>query len=356
MIFRPPALLLLITLLTACSGPAYYLQAASGQWKLMYSRQDLQSLLNDPATSPELVAQLNTAGQIRLFAEQDLGLPANESYLSYVEVDGDAVVWNVVATEEFSLEAKEWCFPVAGCVPYRGFFKQQKAKDSAARLSRKGMDVIVSPASAYSTLGWFADPLLSTMLSGSDVRLAAYLFHELAHQRLYVKGDGVFNEAYASFVEKEGVDAWLESQQRREDLLNWHQTQSASKDFTTLIINTRTALSLVYISDQPDAVKRDQKAGIFDSLVLSYEQASAEKWSGKRYYDRWFEAPLNNAKLALYSTYESGLCAFQELLDKAENNLHAFHQLAERKSRLQKAERDEWLQQECPSIAPQDNL
>ncbi len=123
-------------------------------------------------------------------------------------------MWNVVATGEFSLEPKKWCFPVAGCVPYRGFFKQQKARESAARLAGKGMDVIVSPATAYSSLGWFNDPLLSTMFSGSDTRLAAYLFHELAHQRLYIKHDGLFNEGYASFVEETGVRAWLELNQQ----------------------------------------------------------------------------------------------------------------------------------------------
>ena len=161
--------LALVLALTACSGPAYYLQAASGQWKLNRSRQDIQTLLDDPSTSPQLITQLETAVQIREFAQTALDLPANESYSSYAQVDGDVLVWNVVATPEFSLTPKKWCFLVAGCVPYRGFFKQEKAMESAQRLRKKGMDVLVSPAGAYSSLGWFEDPLLSTMISGSDM-------------------------------------------------------------------------------------------------------------------------------------------------------------------------------------------
>lgn len=349
-------ILVLIALLTACSGLGYYLQAASGQWKLMHSRQDIQALLDNPATSPELAAQLQTAGQIKAFAESTLDLPGNKSYTSYVEVDGPALVWNVIAAPEFSLQAREWCFPVAGCVPYRGFFKQQKAIDSAEALHKKGMDVYVSPAAAYSSLGWFEDPLLSTMLSGSDTRLAAYLFHELAHQRLYVKGDGAFNESYARFVEETGVKLWLQSQQRQDDLLKWKELRRAGKDFAGLIGDIRFRLNSLYGSNKSDTEKRRLKAEILESLSHSHEQLITGQWGGTRYYDTWFKDPPNNARLALYSTYEGGNCAFQGLLDKAEGDLAEFHRLAEQVSGLQKAAREEWLKQTCVSIAPQDNL
>ena len=337
----------LICFLTACSGPGYYLQAISGQWRLMHARQDIQSLLSNPATNPELTANLKAADQIRAFAQTTLDLPSNGSYSTYVEVAGDALVWNVVATEEFSLQAKKWCFPVAGCVPYRGFFKQQKAKDSATRLRNSGMDVFISPAAAYSTLGWFSDPLLSTMFSASDIRLAAYLFHELAHQRLYIKGDGLFNESYAGFVEQAGVRVWLEAGQRQDDLHHWQRLQSASKDFTGLIGVVRGELAGLYNSSRTETVKRRMKADIILSFKHDYEQLIAEKWQGKRYYASWFEKPVNNARLALYNTYEGSHCAFQRLLDKAEGNLQTFHQLAEQKSRLEKDQRQEWLQQTC---------
>ena len=344
--------LLLVFCLSACSGPSYYLQAMSGQKKLMQSRQDIQSLLDDPATPVELAGQLEAAEQIKAFAQSELGLPVEDSYSSYVEVKGEALVWNVIATREFSLQPKKWCFPVAGCVPYRGFFKQQKAQESANRLSRKGMDVIVSPAAAYSSLGWFNDPLLSTMLSGSDARLAAYLFHELAHQRLYVKNDGLFNEGYASFVEDTGVRFWLEFNQQQDELQKWLQLQDVSKAFSSLVGKTRGQLARLYRSDVPGSVMRRQKAAIFSALKHDYQQLSDKTWQGKRYYSEWFKEPLNNARLALFNTYEGSFCAFEGLWDKSGGDWQKFHQLAEKKSRLAKDDRQAWLKQTCPAIAP----
>jgi predicted aminopeptidase len=342
-------ILLLISGPTACSGPGYYLQAISGQWKLMHARQDIQSLLNDPATSPELSKQLQLANRIKTFSQDSLDLPSDGSYTSYVAVNGDAIVWNVVATDEFSLEAKRWCFPVAGCVPYRGFFKQQKARDSAARLLKKGKDVHVSPVAAYSSLGWFNDPLLSTMLFGSESRLAAFLFHELAHQRLYVKDDGEFNEGYASFVEETGLKAWLEAGHRETGLQQWRQGQLAAKDFRNLVDHVREQLNDLYRSDQPELVKRELKAGIFGSFSDSLETLRVNKWQGKRYFASWSENPLNNARFALYNTYEGSHCAFRKLWLEAGRDAKMFHRLAEQKSRLQRDERTEWLKQSCTS-------
>jgi len=348
--------LLLVLCLAACSGPSYYLQAMSGQNKLMKSRQDIQSLLNDPATPAGLAGHLQTAEQIKEFAQDELGLPIDGSYSSYVEVEGEALVWNVVATGEFSLQPKKWCFPVAGCVPYRGFFEKQKARQSADRLSQKGMDVIVSPAAAYSSLGWFNDPLLSTMFSGSDSRLAAYLFHELAHQRLYVKSDGLFNEGYANFVEETGVRSWLEFNQRPEELQRWQQLREVSRDFSSLVGKARADLNGLYRSNETNDAMRQQKAAIFTALEHDYQQLSDEKWQGKSYYSSWFKEPLNNARLALYNTYEGSHCAFQGLWVQSGGDWQKFHTLAEQKSGLPKDERREWLKQTCPEIAPQTDL
>jgi predicted aminopeptidase len=348
--------LLLVLCLSACASPAYYLQAMSGQKNLMQSRQDIQSLLDDPATPEALSRQLEEAEQIKVFAQRELGLTVEDSYSSYVEVEGEALVWNVIATKEFSMEPKKWCFPVAGCVPYRGYFKQEKAREFADHLSRKGMDVIVSPAAAYSSLGWFKDPLLSTMFSGPDTRLAAYLFHELAHRRLYVKNDGQFNEGYASFVEEAGVRAWLETRQQADELQNWQELQQVSEDFSHLVKNTREELTGLYLSKQAGDVMRDEKAEIFSEFESAYQHLSDEKWQGKRYYASWFKEPLNNARLALYNTYEGSHCAFQQIWDKAEGNWTKFHQLAEQKSRLPEQERQEWLKQTCTEITPQVNF
>lgn len=348
--------LLLVFFLSACSSPAYYLQAMSGQKKLMRSRQDIQSLLNDPATSTELTGHLETAEQIKAFAQTRLGLPVEDSYSSYVEVDGEALVWNVIATGEFSLQPKKWCFPVAGCVPYRGYFEQKKAQDFAGRLSRKSMDVIVSPAAAYSSLGWFNDPLLSTMFSGSDTRLAAYLFHELAHRRLYIKNDGQFNESYASFVEETGVRVWLEFNQQQDELDKWLELQDVSKDFSNLVGKTRSRLAVLYLKNATDTVMRRQKVKVFSALEADYQRLSDENWQGKRYYSAWFSEPLNNARLALFNTYEGSFCAFQGLWDKSGGDWQKFHRLAEKKSRLPKDERQAWLEQTCPASTPQTGL
>jgi len=342
--------------LTACSGPGYYMQAISGQWRLLHARRDIQSLVDDPATSPELVGQLEAAGRIIEFAESKLDLPADGSYSSYVEIDGNALVWNVVATEEFSLQPKEWCFIVAGCLPYRGFFKLQKAEQSLARLRNKGLDVYLSPAPAYSTLGKFRDPLLSTMFTGSDIRMAAYLFHELAHQRLYIKGDGGFNESYAAFMEETGVKIWLESTHRQAELQHWQVLQSAGKAFNSLLRGVREDLAELYRSNSSDAEKRRLKADILQGLVQSYDQLRAAKWDNKDYFSEWFTEPLNNAKLALYNTYEGGQCAFQNLFNQTGGNMREFHRLAAKQARLKKDQRRKWLTQTCTAIAPAGEL
>jgi len=341
--------------LLACSGPAYYLQAITGQWKLMHARQDIQMLLHHPDSNSRLVEELQTAQKIMAFAEDELGLSAAGSYTSYVDLDREALVWNVVATEEFSLQAKKWCFLVAGCVPYRGFFEQSKAEKSATHLRNKGMDVLIAPAAAYSTLGWFKDPLLSTMFSGSDSRLAAYLFHELAHQRLYVKDDGQFNESYASFVEEIGLKSWLVLNQNLEELENWEKGQMARKEFALLVTDLQDELGGLYRSDLTDAAKRQLKADVFNAFSLSYEQLSESNWNGKRYYANWFDQPLNNARLTLFSTYEGSHCAFQGLLEQAQGDLYEFHRLAQQKSRIDNDERQQWLNQPCTSLETAEN-
>jgi len=317
----------------------------------MHARQDIQSLVADPAASAELVERLQTATSILAFAETTLDLPANGSYSSYVELDDDTLVWNVVATKEFSLQPKKWCFAVAGCLPYRGFFKKQKAEDSAERLHNKGLDIYLAAAPAYSTLGKFKDPLLSTMLAGSDIRMAAFLFHELAHQRLYIKGDGQFNESYASFVEEAGIQTWLETVGRQTELQQWQRLQTARGEFNALIGNVRADLSELYRSNASDLEKRRIKAETLQGLAVSYAQLKADKWDDTDYFSSWFAEPPNNAKLALYNTYEGGQCAFQNLYSQSKANMREFHRLAEQQASLSKDQLQKWLKQSCDAIA-----
>ena len=187
----------------------YYAQAVRGHMDLMSRRQDLAGVIDSPDASAELRNKLKLVQEARLFAVDQLLLPDNESYRSYADLERDYVVWNVFAAAEFELAAKSWCFPVAGCVAYRGYFNEEKARAKADRLRADGFDVAVGGVTAYSTLGRFADPVLNTMLAGSKGKLVGTLFHELAHQRLYLKGDTGFNESFASAVEELGIVAWF---------------------------------------------------------------------------------------------------------------------------------------------------
>jgi len=342
-------LLTLVTLLTACAGPGYYLQAVSGQWKLLRARRDVDTLLADSSTPPALVQQLTTAEQILTFAKTELDLPSGKSYSTYVDIGRDTLVWNVIATEEFSLKPQQWCFPIAGCVPYRGYFKEQKARRFARKLRHKGKDVVVSPSPAYSTLGWFKDPLLNTMLNGPDVQLADYLFHELAHQRLYVKGDGRFNESYASFVARAGVSAWLKSLQRLDDVRQWQHRPRAAKALNSLLSTVRAQLQAVYRSDATVSVKRQKKSAIFLSLARAGKQSGNAQGGGRNYFSSWFEPPLNNAKLALFNTYEGQQCVFEQLFRQVGENMREFHRRAEQLAKQGKSAREKWLNQICTS-------
>jgi predicted aminopeptidase len=343
-------------LLTACSGPGYYAQAISGQWKLSHARQPISELTADPKTDAELVQRLQTASGIIVFAATELDLPANGSYSSYVDLQRDAVTWNVIATPAYSLVPKKWCFLVAGCFPYRGFFKQSAAQSSASKYDKRGWDTYISPATAYSTLGKFNDPLLSTMFKGSDVRLAAFLFHELAHQRIYVKDDGRFNENYASFLEQVGISRWLEASNRQEELQKWQKMQQVEKQFAAFIKPFRFELASMYQSGLADTEKSKQKVIIFDMLQNAYQVMVKNSWNGQDYYKRWFESPLNNARLALFDTYDGGQCAFEHLYIKAKGNIMDFNHLAGEQAKLPKLERDKWLNQMCPVVAPATDL
>jgi predicted aminopeptidase len=338
---------LLSVLMTACSGPSYYLQAMSGHWGLMRDRQDISSLIEDPATDPRLGGQLRNAEDIKVFAEMSLDLPAKNSYTSYVQLETDAVTWNVIATPEFSLEARRWCFPVAGCLPYRGYFEQDKALDSAERLGKKGMDVFIAPATAYSSLGWFDDPLLSTMLNGSDTRLAAIMFHELAHQRVYLRHDAAFSEAYANFVAREGVRTWLASEKREDDLKRQQQFESATVVFAKLVTGTRESLTRLYGSDMPVDQMRSQKTGQLESFKNAIRELANQGHPAGTYFHGWTRTPVNNARLALYDTYDGGACAFQNLFSNAGRRWPDFHRLAKQVSRLDTTERKAWLNRGC---------
>ncbi|MEE4219122.1 MAG: aminopeptidase [Xanthomonadales bacterium] len=349
-------LLPVVLLLGACASPSYYAQAVSGHLELMRQRQDIDDLLQDQAVDPELAQRLQLTRDIRAFAFDSLGLPESESYTQYAETGRDAVSWNVVAAPEFSLEARTWCFLVAGCVPYRGYFEQESARRFAQKLERKSYDVAVSPASAYSTLGWFNDPLLDTMLGYSDARIAGLIFHELAHQTLYVKGDAAFNEAFAGLVEEAGVESWLASRGEPDQLASWKKSREVSRQFTEFLASHRERLRMLYGSGTPETDMRQRKQLAFERLRSDYQDLVARQWGGSDYFAGWFQRELNNAGLALVDTYRGGSCAFESLYRSAAGSMPVFLELAAAKARLGRNERAAWLGQECSEIASAGNL
>ena len=350
-----PVFLALATLV-GCASPAYYTQAMSGHMKMMNQRQDIDLVLQNPNTDAELAAMLRVAQETRRFGVDELGLPDTRSYTQYVRTGRSAATWNVVATPEFSVQAKKWCFPVAGCVPYRGYFEEEDARRFAGKLRDRGYDVSVTPAVAYSTLGWFEDPLLDTMLVKGDVQLAAIIFHEMSHQQLYVKGDAAFNEGFAVFVEEIALEAWFGAHGKAEELQRWQADRKSSLRFSAFLLEQRQGLQELYSRDLPEAEMRTLKKTAFFSMKRRYHEIVDSEWHGKDFFAGWFENELNNARLALASTYRGNSCAFLLLYADAGGDLHTFMKQAARKASLPAAERSEWLHQDCAGIASAGDL
>ena len=344
-------LLLAAVLLTGgCATLGYYTQAIGGQLDILARTRPIAELLDDvPGADGESVllepavkARLATILQVRDFATQALALPDNNSYRVYAHLDRSQVAWNVVATPEFSLAPKKWCFPIAGCVPYRGYFSEARARRFATTLKRDNLDVRVAGVAAYSTLGWLTDPMFSTLMRRSDADIAALIFHELAHQRLYRAGDTAFNESFATVVEGEGLRRWLLYRDDRVALQIWERDRDRQQEFVELLHKHRTHLQALYASALPEAAMREAKARGFDTLRAEYAELR-NRWGGYAGYDAWFAQDLNNAHLAAVGLYHQHVPAFQALLARSSGNLADFYRSARALSRLPQTERSEHL-------------
>lgn len=302
-----------VAALNGCAVPFYW-QAIGGQLELMRKRTPIEELIEDPDVDLALKTSLGTVTAIRQFAVDELALPDNDSYTTYVSLDRSYVVWNVVATEEFSVEPKRWCFPFAGCVAYRGFFDREAAENFQSKLAAEGLDTHSGGSSAYSTLGYFADPVLSTMINGGEQYIASLLFHELAHQKLYVKDDSEFSEAFATVIEEFGTERWLMAKATAA-LERYHERQHRRADFGQLIATQQTRLRLVYESADSPESKRAAKGEAFAALQLDYTELK-QRWGGNGDYDAWFAQPLNNATLAAVATYTRWVPALRARLEE----------------------------------------
>ncbi len=338
---RCPRLVILLScllFLSGCGTVGYYYQSIHGHFSLLRDSRPISEMLQDKDVDPGLHRKLELILDVRKFATDQLGLPQNDSYRSYASLERKAVVWSVVATPEFSVSPKQWCFPVVGCASYRGYFDRRQAQNYADSLAGDGMDVTVEPVAAYSTLGWFDDPLPSTVIDWPESQLAGLIFHELAHQQLYVAGDSEFNEAFASTVEQIGVERWFRLRKDAAGLKQWRQRKRRREEFYRILLETRGRLQKLYARPLSDAKMRTNKAAEFDRLRRNYRRLKRQ-WHGYAGFDRWFRRDLNNASLASVATYARQVPAFLRLLHRSGGDLTRFYQACKQLADLPAEER-----------------
>lgn len=340
--------------LTAGCGTPYLMQAASGQWRVVHERVPLEQVLADPKTPADLRARLAEVRAAREFASGALGLPDNKSYRSYADIGRQYVVWNVVATPEFSVTPQHWCFPVAGCVAYRGYFHEDSARKFAESLEAQGFDVALDGVPAYSTLGKFNDPVLSSMLRYGDDELAATIFHELAHQLLYVRDDSAFNEAFATTVEDAGLARWLAHEGTPAHMQEFLEEQARGEAFVKLLAATRGRLAQLYASKLSPQAMRARKAQEFARLANEIHEFEHHEGVTYLLYDAWLRDGLNNARLASVATYYDCVPGFRRLLAHQDNDLRRFYAAARELSKLPRAERHARLCGAAAAAADQD--
>ncbi len=325
-------------LLFACSDAGYYVQSITGHFDVMAKARPIDALVGDPQTAADERQKLIKVLDLRNFAVTELGLPDNGTYRQYADIGRPYVLWNVVAVPEFSLTPKQWCFPVAGCVSYRGYFDQAEAEGLGSRLESEGYDVNVYGVPAYSTLNWFDDPVLNTFFTASDTRLAGLLFHELAHQVVYLAGDSSFNEAFAQTVETEGVKRWLQSRGTGEELQSYVDDEAQRAVFQKYLREIRAGLAALYRRPMAEQEMREAKLDLFEKAKDRYIQL---KQSGELddSYDAWMKRGINNARLASIATYRDLVPGFQAMLEQNQGDFSRFYDEVARLSRRPEPQR-----------------
>jgi predicted aminopeptidase len=334
---------ILTVVLLGCQSASYYAQAIWGQVQIMSAKQPVAELIEDPGTLQAVKEKLAYVLAVRDFARKELLLPVGGAYLDYADIHRPFVVWNVFAAPELSLEPKTWCYPMVGCASYRGYFDRGAAESYASALGQDGYDVFVSGVLAYSTLGWFNDPVLSTFLQLDNARLSALIFHELAHRVLYVADDTDFNESFATAVEEEGMRRWAAASQTSEIFAVHERRQKMRDTFIGLVSRRRNELRAVYASDLSPERKKIEKATVFGALLSDFE-LEKQRDPEMAGYKEWFASGLNNAALVPLAAYHDLSPAFQRILNRSDGNWAAFYEECRRLSCLAPAERKERLQ------------
>jgi predicted aminopeptidase len=339
---------LVCVLLAGCGAmesTGYYWQGAAGQLDILARAQPIDDVIAQ-GDDAALAARLARVKAIRAYASRELGLPDNRSFTRYSDLGRPYVVWNVFAAPPLSLAARQWCFPVAGCVSYRGYFHEAEARAEAARLAAAGEDVHVSGVPAYSTLGYFDDPILSTFVRWPETELARLMFHELAHQIVYVKDDSVFNESFAVAVEEAGLKRWLAAERNPQLDAQFARAERQRIIFRDLVRATREHLEAVYAGGASDADKLAEKHAAFVAMTAAYERARGGS-AGMAGYDRWFagygnQGP-NNASLSSVALYTAQVPAFRALLAQEGDSLPRFYARVKEIAVMPKVERNDVL-------------
>ena len=349
LLFAVVVLLAVACGLGACSSIGYYSQSIGGHLGVLRAARPIDDWLEDPQTPDVLKQRLAKVRAMRRFAVTDLGLPDNRSYTTYADLKRPYVVYSVFATPELSLRLRQWCFPVVGCVSYRGYYSKEDAENFAASLRASGDDVYVGGIPAYSTLGYTTDPVLSTFIGLSEGEVARLIFHELAHQVVYVADDTTFNESFAVAVEEVGVKRWFAHEAGEGGFdeaaasAAYQLTNERKIAFVALLTTHRLALQDIFESDRDDAAKRAAKAAGFASLKADYEAAKRDPANALHQYggyDLYFAKALNNANLAAIATYTQRVPAFTHMLANAHGDMPRFYGMVETLARLSKTERD----------------
>ncbi len=351
------AFVLVMAGLSGCETVSFYKQAIKGQYQLFAGQEPIDKLIANPQTEPKLKKQLELLHDLRTFADKELKLPVDNHYRKYVDVHRPYVVWNVEAAPQLSMEPKSWWYPLVGSLEYRGYFSKSAAQHYGETLRKKGYDVYIGGASAYSTLGWFKDPVLNTFIFDPEPDLAETIFHELGHQRVFARGDTDFNEAFATTVGEEGARRWLRAKGDTNTFENYEAELRRNNDFVHLIMGAREELETLYGDEKTEAGKikaskkprdippdqlKQQKKEIFERLHQRYVEVRTN-WGGNMDYDDWFARPLNNAQLNSVAAYYDLVPGFEQLLKLNDGDLGKFYDAAERLSKKPKKERQQWL-------------
>ena len=336
----------------------YYWQSVQGHARLLQAARPLDEWIANESTPAPLRARLQLAQRARHFAVQELGLPDNASYRSYADLGRSAAVWNVVAAPPYALELHRWCFPFTGCIGYRGYFQEADAQAEGARLAAQGLEVDVYGVPAYSTLGYLdwagGDPLLNTFIGWPEGEFVRLLFHELAHQVVYAQGDTLFNESFATAVERLGTERWLATQARPEVRQAFAASEERRQAFRALTRATRARLAEIYEQNKAPAhdsqALNAMKSGAMQDFRAQYA-VLRERWlaQGARVegYDRWV-AQANNASFAAQAAYDAWVPAFEALFAQQGQRWDAFYDAVRHLAALPQDERHARLQALLP--------